>query len=85
MVVIQMVWMRAVLEELLVKVWVQVSWLMAQEASHFVQEIVAAGYMWLGQEEELKLQDAVATNVVNEEEPANQHEEQVQQNYNWNQ
>jgi hypothetical protein len=39
----------------------------------------------LGQEEELKLQDAVATNVVNEEEPANQHEEQVQQNYNCNQ
>jgi hypothetical protein len=58
---------------------------MAQEASYFAQETVAAGHMQLGQKERLKQQDALGTKAVDGEELANQQEELEQQNYTCSQ
>ena len=84
--------MREVQEEVLVKVGVQLMWLMAQEASYFAQEAsyfaqetVVAEHMQLGQEERLKQQDVEGTKAVGGEELANQQEVLEQQNYTCSQ
>lgn len=59
--------------------------LMANEASHFAQETMAAVHIQLGPEGGLKLQDAVNTKAGGEEELANQQEELVQWSYSCSQ
>ena len=85
MVGIQVVWMREVQEEVLVKVGVQLMWLMEQKASYFAQETVVVEHMQLGQEERLKQQDVEGTKAVGGEELANQQEVLEQQNYTCSQ
>lgn len=77
-------WTRAVLEELSVKAVVQMMRVTAKEASHSAQETMVVVRNPMGEEEELKLLDAVGTRAGDEVELAKQQEALALQNCNCN-